>query len=231
MISRFLLQDEELELTTSQPAPVIVTPKTEADKARAWLASLDLDNMQENDISETELYKYHVSVFRGKFCFYLTTKSPQQKVWRRSSIGTAWARGDQQAVRDGMDRFVNQMENKATRRNAKTEAKRQARAAFVNPYKVGDFLNSSWGYDQTNKEFYQIVEVKGLTLKIREVAQNRTETGYMCGNCTPIRNKFIGGEKTAVIQVNENGHHWINSPIHGHLYEWDGKPEYYSSYA
>ena len=233
--SRYAL-DEEVEAELS--APKVTTPawadrfapKTEADRARAWLSSLDLDNLQNNDIEHAEFYKHEVAVLRGEKVFYLSTRSPQQKTWRRS-LGTTYARGTREDILDGLERFIKQMEAKVTRRNDLRDAKREARAAFVNPYTVGDFLNSSWGYDQTNKEFYQVLEVRPLTLKICEVYQNRETTGYDSGTCVPIPNRFKGESRWVTIQVNKDGHHWINSPEYGHLYAWDGKPEYWSSYA
>jgi hypothetical protein len=33
------------------------------------------------------------------------------------------------------------------------QAKQEARAKFQNPYKPGDILHHSWGYEQTNCDF------------------------------------------------------------------------------
>ena len=35
----------------------------------------------------------------------------------------------------------------------KQEQRSQARKNFVNPYKVGDILHHSWGWEQTNCDF------------------------------------------------------------------------------
>ena len=39
--------------------------------------------------------------------------------------------------------------------------------------KVGDILVSSWGYDQTNIDFYQVVGVTKASVKIREILKKR----------------------------------------------------------
>jgi hypothetical protein len=40
------------------------------------------------------------------------------------------------------------------------------------PVKVGDFFYSSWGYDQTNVDFYEVLSLSasGKTAKVRQVA-------------------------------------------------------------
>jgi hypothetical protein len=230
MITRFALEVEEveIELEALVSPKVTIQPTTESDKARAWLASIDLNDMQNNDAKQAEFFKYEVCVMRGERVFYLFTKSPQQKAQGRRSFPNTQARGDKSALIDGMERFIKTMETKVTKRTAQKEAKRQARAAFVNPYKIGDFLYSSWGYEQTNREFYQVLEVRDLAIKVQEVCQNRERTGYDSGKCSPCRDEFKGDVKWITIQVSENGYHSVPSPIHGNLYTYEGKPVYFS---
>lgn len=214
---------------TEEIITVCTLPQTEEERARLWINSIDFESMKENDTITTDLYKYEVTIYKATNAFYLFTKSPQQKkVGRRAYISPA-ARGDISAITSGFARFVSQMEAKRTSRNAKTEAKRQARAQFVNPYKVGDFLYSSWGYDQTNREFYQVIEIGERSLKVREVAQNHESTGYDSWNASPRRNEFLKPAQWLTIQVYENGDHNIPSPVHGYLYQYEGKPLYASS--
>lgn len=72
-----------------------------------------------------------------------------------------------------------------------TKKRRQERVSWVPDYKVGEILHTSWGYDQTNVEFFEITEVKGKYVILREVAQEREETGYMTGNCSPKSGCFL----------------------------------------
>lgn len=74
------------------------------------------------------------------------------------------------------------------------KAKRKAeKAAFVPSVKIGDVFGTSWGYDQTNREFYQVVGLPSAkTVELREIAQDVTETGFMAGKTKPIKDKFIG---------------------------------------
>ncbi len=62
-------------------------------------------------------------------------------------------------------------------------------------YKVGDIIYNSWGYEQTNIDFYQVVKTTKKTITIQRIAQKTNETGFMSGNTEPIRDKFISDEK------------------------------------
>lgn len=224
MISRYSLNDD----IAAEFEAVEAAPQTESDRARAWLASLDLDGMQKDDTQRAEFFKYELAAFRGERVYYLSSRSPQQKQHKWSH--TTLARGDKEYLTEGMERFIREMERKQERVNERKEAKKQARVAFVNPYKVGQFLHSHWGYEQTNVEMYQILEVREFALKIRRVAQDRQDTHHDQGTCTPIKDKFIEPAKWVTIQVGTHGHHSVPSPIHGNLYEYDGKPVSWSSY-
>ena len=57
---------------------------------------------------------------------------------------------------------------------AEREDMKNARKAFTHGYKVGDILYSSWGYDQTNIEFYQVTATTTKTITFREIGQIRS---------------------------------------------------------
>jgi pimeloyl-ACP methyl ester carboxylesterase len=46
---------------------------------------------------------------------------------------------------------------------------REKRKGFVHNVVVGDIYRTSWGYDQTNVEFFQAIEVKGKYCILREI--------------------------------------------------------------
>lgn len=47
--------------------------------------------------------------------------------------------------------------------------RKEERKDVIKDIKVGDLFSSSWGYDQTNVDFYQVIEVKGKTFTIRPI--------------------------------------------------------------
>ncbi|EGK1133436.1 hypothetical protein ION14_004512 [Salmonella enterica] len=58
---------------------------------------------------------------------------------------------------------------------------------------VGDVFVSSWGYEQTNVTFYQVLSVHGKkTVIVREIRANSEYTDSMVGFKTPVLNDFTG---------------------------------------
>lgn len=56
----------------------------------------------------------------------------------------------------------------------------------------GEVFRTSWGYEQTNVEYYEVVGVSGQMIELREIAQSRTTEGYECGKTQPIPGEYIG---------------------------------------
>lgn len=92
---------------------------------------------------------------------------------------------------------------------------------------VGSIFYSSWGYDQTNVSFYEVVGLTPASVKIREVAKSYVEQNGPAGNkVIPQPGNYIGGEMTkrlqnsgfrdAAITINSSETAWL----------WDGKPQY-----
>lgn len=67
-----------------------------------------------------------------------------------------------------------------------------------NPVKVNDIFYSSWGYEQTNIDFFQVVKVMKKSVEIVPINQNKTYTGPMMGQTTPIKDSYNLSEKRRV---------------------------------
>jgi len=74
------------------------------------------------------------------------------------------------------------------------QARKQERTDFRTSLEVGNVLDASWGYDQTNIDFYEVVEVSHdrRYVTIRPVAQGSVDTAYMQGDCWPRTGVYIG---------------------------------------
>lgn len=75
----------------------------------------------------------------------------------------------------------------------KTKAKKQP----VNKYgvKVGDMFCDTWGYGQTNVDFYQVVDLKGsITVVLKPVKKNARMIGDMSYMVSPIKDDFLEGK-------------------------------------
>ena len=68
---------------------------------------------------------------------------------------------------------------------ARQDARRTERNA-PHSLAVGDVLMSMWGYEQTNIDYYQVIELHGRTqVTLQEIAKRREETGFLQGDCVP----------------------------------------------
>jgi hypothetical protein len=105
------------------------------------------------------------------------------------------------------------------------------KSAWVNPAKVGDLLYTSWGYDQTNVEFYAVTRVSGKRVWVREIAGDSETTGFMQAKCWPAMPiRFCGDETMHIarqcehgysVKINESATAWLER----------GREHFSSSYA
>jgi hypothetical protein len=110
------------------------------------------------------------------------------------------------------------------------KAKMAAERSKPNELKVGDILSNVWGWEQTNVDFFQVIESKGQTVKIREIGQELQvddTKGAMSGYVTPIKDQFTDKPvltKRVIFGKNV-------SSKYGCFGLWDGRPERCSWYA
>jgi hypothetical protein len=97
--------------------------------------------------------------------------------------------------------------------------------------KPGDIFYASWGYDQTNIDFYQIVEVSNKTVKYVSIGEDRTYTGHMQGTVVP-NTKYIGTDiKSARIRVNNDGSVSFKIASYAWAYPHNGQPKSFTEWA
>lgn len=70
-------------------------------------------------------------------------------------------------------------------------ARRAERTSWVPDYKVGELVSTCWGYDQTNVEYFEIIEVKGKYVILREIARDTIQTGHDAGKCVPLPGQYL----------------------------------------
>lgn len=93
---------------------------------------------------------------------------------------------------------------------------------------VGTIFCFSWGYEQTNLNFYQVVSTTKCTVTIREIAQKVIERLMpMAEMRVPIPDQFVGPEiKNKRVRDSK----YITMASYGSCSVWDGKPKYCSWY-
>ena len=78
-------------------------------------------------------------------------------------------------------------------RDARAATRRQERDKMAAQLKVGTVLRYSWGYEQTNCQFFEIVARSGLMVTIQEIeAESTRRSGDMAGYVKPRPGRFIG---------------------------------------
>jgi hypothetical protein len=112
---------------------------------------------------------------------------------------------------------------------------------FKNPFSIGDILYCSWGYDQTNVEFFQIVETRKKSVTFREIRSKRVDgtEGHMCCDVMADKDNFTGKPTKRALNIRAfNGKitYSINYAEYKggymrHLSKWDGNQKYNSWYA
>ena len=91
--------------------------------------------------------------------------------------------------------------NNVSETPTKTKAKKQP----VNKYgvKVGDMFCDIWGYEQTNVDFYQVVDLKGsTTVVLKPVNKNARMIGDMSYMVSPIKDDFLEGKYKTRLMTN-----------------------------
>lgn len=115
-------------------------------------------------------------------------------------------------------------------REANRKERKACETAADSGIKVGTILYSSWGYDQTNIDFYEVTEISdsGKSIKIAELAQDREYTRVDSGTCAPVKGCFAGEESgfkriqnygRPSVKINECASAWI----------WEGRTMHWSS--
>ena len=72
----------------------------------------------------------------------------------------------------------------------KIERRREA-AEWQHGCQVGDIFRASWGYDQTNIDYWEIVAVKGKAVEVLKISQQSEDTGWLQGDCVPAPGRYL----------------------------------------
>ena len=102
--------------------------------------------------------------------------------------------------------------------------------AFVVEINIGDIYVESWGYDQTNVNFYQVVGKKGkCTAIIKEIASVMVEgsahSGMSC-NVVAVKDSFLNEEDEGMVK--RVGEYGFRTSSYSSASKWDGSEMYKS---
>jgi len=116
----------------------------------------------------------------------------------------------------------------ARRRTIETKLQRmKERKEFQHDYKVGDILVSSWGYEQTNVDWFQVTKVVGKQIEMREIGGKTVRGEPPAEYVVPVPNSFKGPPMRKTPQ--KGG--YVRLTSYSSASKWDGKPAYQTAFG
>lgn len=67
--------------------------------------------------------------------------------------------------------------------------------------KIGDILSSSWGYDQTNRDYYQVVRVTPAKVALRKIKTEVVVYGDSSDEVRPVKDAFESAENACSYEI------------------------------
>jgi hypothetical protein len=123
--------------------------------------------------------------------------------------------------------YVANVKRRLSEKNQELEAKKEIRANMQHDFKVGDIYYDSWGYEQTNINYYEIVEIKAKSVIIREIARQivKGSGGHDSARVVPVLGNYTGERqiKPILFYVNEENKpvYYIKKGNHGRMIKYD----------
>ena len=106
---------------------------------------------------------------------------------------------------------------------------------LTHPLDPGAVVYNSWGYEQTNVDFYLVAKRSAKFVTLVPLKAKRTETGFMSGNTEPEmeNGQPVVDQRKKVIRrsYREWENNWHVRFEYGAARVYDGVPKGYSSYA
>lgn len=133
------------------------------------------------------------------------------------------------------EKWINNIKANIQSRQAEKE-KRQKINAEVKAsdfYKIGDIICNTWGWEQTNVNFYKVIKVMPKSILIQQVyskiEEGSEESHGMACNVLPDPDNILK-DTSITLRVYANGK-LSNHKSYYYMHKWSGKSEYCSWYA
>jgi hypothetical protein len=97
----------------------------------------------------------------------------------------------------------------------------------------GDILASSWGYDQTNWDFYRVNRATENTVWLvkLQAVQKESPTLFMQGEIVPTMDTEGKEFRRKISRYDDNGDVTVKIFSFSYAHKWDGRPKHYTAYA
>ena len=201
----------------------------------------NLTRFRPNGLNETLTDAFGIEVFYStelkKAIFYAGKSSKSWWFFRFGSID------------EMIERIYKSVDNQIrieTEKLQKKEAQKKAMDTFKasDYFSVGDIIVNTWGWEQTNVDFYQVVDVLNKKIRVKEIGakiiENSMYSHGMACELVPEKDSFVEeGRKTEYLlslkaDIKKSGEisaRICNPESFYYFRKWDGGAEYCSWYA
>jgi len=124
---------------------------------------------------------------------------------------------------------INRHFEKVQAREQDRKDRAKARASFNHTLVIGSILSASWGYDQTQVNFFQVVELVGKkSVKIRAIRSRIDSQELGSDYVVPVKDSFsewdtFTKDDNAPTLKRVKEHNVISVSSYANAYPWDGK--------
>ena len=123
------------------------------------------------------------------------------------------------------------LESQVARAAARRD-RQEKKASAVHSLLVGDIVYSSWGYEQTNIDFFQVVEVvSAKSVRLKPIDQTTEETGFMSGTTRGLKDQFSVGGDSLLCRADGEHIRNVGGKYKRSASKWDGRDLHCSWYA
>lgn len=151
----------------------------------------------------------------GVIIRYTTPNGPAAVIFKGRQNKPVW--GPYMGIGTELERSIQQFVQHRDKEWAQSQADKATDHGLV----VGSILSSSWGYDQTNVDFYEVVAVTGKQVIIREIEAKQVGRDSV----VPVPGKFVGAPMRKAPSIYQ-GKPWVKIKSYASAKLWDGKPAY-----
>lgn len=91
---------------------------------------------------------------------------------------------------------------------------------------VGTIFYSSWGYDQTQVDFYEVVGLTPKGVKIRKIGQSVEGAGFGSDKVSATKGRFLDDEVQTKMLRGSADSPYLSLTSYSSAWVWDGTPKY-----
>lgn len=165
--------------------------------------------MFNDGIYDFRFMDYLISIDMEKLTMGILKLTPKGK-YSQYKVEQNYRYSKPERILESLKYFINNKLSFLKRKEEEKQQKTEFRKTMVNPYKVGDILYDSWGYEQTNIDFFQVTKVSDKSVWIRRISGEMVPNtqGHDSANVRPIKDKFVGEEVVKPLIVSS----WSKTP-------------------